>query len=81
MVGTTGIVINSAALDESSRIGLKLSVWFARLHEPPIADSHDGWCGRGELNALLDPIRCTVTTDTFKNDSPALHRDREISLR
>ena len=29
----------------------------ARLHEPPIADPHDGWCGRGELNALLDPIR------------------------
>jgi hypothetical protein len=32
-------------------------VLFARLHEPPCADPHAGWCGRGELNALLDPIR------------------------
>jgi hypothetical protein len=51
-----GFFIDSAALDESSRICLKPLVLFARLHEPPVAEPHGRGCGRGELNTLLDPI-------------------------
>jgi hypothetical protein len=31
------------------------------VHEPPGADPHAGWCGRGGLKARLDPFRHPFT--------------------
>jgi hypothetical protein len=36
---------------------------------------------RSRFRPLQRSVRCAVTTDIFKHDSPALHRDQEISLR
>ncbi len=59
-----GIVAHPSAM--FGEIGFRITRLFARLHELPIADPHDGWCGRGELNALLDLISHTPTTQLLK---------------
>ncbi|BAZ91522.1 hypothetical protein NIES932_30340 [Raphidiopsis curvata NIES-932] len=33
------------------------------LHEPPVANPHDGCCGMGRRNTCLDPIMCHIGKD------------------
>jgi RNA-directed DNA polymerase len=57
MVGETGIAIYSSTLDDGSGLRLVHQCCLRVFMNRPRSDPHDGWCGRGGRNTLLDPIR------------------------